>query len=1107
MYNNAVVNYIFQNTMSNFTDKNAQPVLLPESIHTLPIAKVEVGPAVTLNKKGFKVNVNKAEEDYLNRVFLSNNNTPEGFAQNNQETFLASENPFPTFASYLTFIVEKEYLYDVYKTDSEKENFEQFITEQALLKSFNRAYIMGTTKYSYTDLVMNTISQFEDQNIKINYPVLQQLSPARFEKDVNVFELNDKATAKGDVAFEYYKNLRQLADPSVRKVRSSDKAKEKADNKKISDVFKDFSLMVYYQHGMGYSKLGFADAIDPEAFTSIMENASASFIANNISEDTLNTIYNKLVANKSNFKNYASNPSDYTAPVKTEQEIIDDIIGDNWEAFSDFLEKPEGLTKAIEPVNDVKVISEDYGVVQAETNPSKEETQKFVDLIKPQIQAQTYKENKGTFANEMFHYGLMWARNNPKANPVKIQKFEGANNNYYNYHALDQKGNELPSIDVLQPIIDKIQNTLGIDMSNYDSVIGNIYLDDQYVYPHKDTTESITARNYPVVVYTIGNDSGLGIVDNNEGGMTFANDYNTIYLPSGDKLKGYTNEVLTKNGSIYTFGMDGNGRFELTHSTPTNSKKTGIHPPITLPNGKVITNYTITLTFRRAQDLEPGMPTEPAKLTTVQPIESSTSVKPTIDTSREWRGDLESRPVYTAEGINTMRTSDANAFENFGNPFSEAGYGGTIKVASIGAAVVAYKEWLLGTNHKDVKPEQRAWILDQINQGKLDGATLLYAGKSEARGQGMHPTALAEVVEQLRSTQPSTSVKAADFINYHGGAKKYDTYWEQEGKNIGVTKHTVYTVDSYDKLDQATKDKLEARYTDARTWLGRTSLSKDTYSGKLVRRDMMQAAKADGIFAVSEIVAPGTKGRKGYVNKTNHPIIEGGTGYAAASGILLGKPVYVFNQDSSYGYETGWYKWDSSTNNFVKTDIPVLTKNYAGIGSSTNETEIGRQAIRDVYANTFKATTQPSTTEGDEISTSLDNESDLTNSMRIYAETVKANKGLKPKMFMANNFTWSLNENNLYNLLDKDNGFTFLKNVDLETGNIVPEPVSESAPVSEQKVNKMFKQIAAMIKNEHIADLLAVQGIDTRDIYEQLRDAETEADLNKINQTLLKALC
>jgi len=109
-----------------------------------------------------------------------------------------------------------------------------------------------------------------------------------------------------------------------------------------------------------------------------------------------------------------------------------------------------------------------------------------------------------------------------------------------------------------------------------------------------------------------------------------------------------------------------------------------------------------------------------------------------------------------------MRTSDANAFENFGNPFSEAGYGGTIKVPSIGEAVIAYKEWLLGTNHKDVKPEQRTWILNQINQGKLDGVTLLYAGKSEARGQGMHPTALAEVVEQLRTSQSSTSVKSVD---------------------------------------------------------------------------------------------------------------------------------------------------------------------------------------------------------------------------------------------------------------------------------------------------------------------------------------------------------
>lgn len=274
---------------------------------------------------------------------------------------------------------------------------------------------------------------------------------------------------------------------------------------------------------------------------------------------------------------------------------------------------------------EIITVSEDYGVVKVDTNPSLEKTKEFVEIIKPQIQAQLYKENKGKFANEMFHYGLMWARNNPLAKPVEIDKFEGKSNTY-NYHALDQNGNPLPSVDVLAPIIKEIENSLKLDMSDYDSVIGNIYLDDQYIYPHKDTTESKSARNYPVIVYTLGNDAGLGIVDNNNGKMTFANQYDTKWLSDNDKLKGYTNELLTKNGSIYTFGLDGKGRFELTHSTPINNKKLKDFPPITLPNGKIVTKYTITLTFRRAKDLSADVPVSPVKLeNTVQPVvETST---------------------------------------------------------------------------------------------------------------------------------------------------------------------------------------------------------------------------------------------------------------------------------------------------------------------------------------------------------------------------------------------------------------------------------------------------------------------------------------------------
>jgi predicted NAD-dependent protein-ADP-ribosyltransferase YbiA (DUF1768 family)/alkylated DNA repair dioxygenase AlkB len=340
-YNNAVVNYIYQNTMSNYPDENGQPVLLPNQIHSNPINQVKEGPAVVLTDKGFNVNVEKAENDYKARIFLAGNNSLDSFKNTNQDTFLPSENPFPTFASYLKFIVEKEYLKSVYKEETDS-----FITQRALMNSFNRAFIMGTTKYSYTDLVMNTISEFEDQNIKFNYPILAQLAPAKFEKEVNVLELNDRGSLSAADATEYYKNLIQLADPTVRKVRSSDKVKEKADNKKITDVFKNFSLMMFYQHGVGYSKLGFNKVLDPQNFTAILETASASFLSNNLSTATLDQIFT-ILNTKSNYKNYVVNPKDYTSPEKGLQNAFDEFTDNDWENLKDFIEKPG--TSTIQP--------------------------------------------------------------------------------------------------------------------------------------------------------------------------------------------------------------------------------------------------------------------------------------------------------------------------------------------------------------------------------------------------------------------------------------------------------------------------------------------------------------------------------------------------------------------------------------------------------------------------------------------------------------------------------------------------------------------------------------------------------------------------------------
>jgi len=276
--------------------------------------------------------------------------------------------------------------------------------------------------------------------------------------------------------------------------------------------------------------------------------------------------------------------------------------------------------------NNIKTISSAYGVVTLETNPTQNKTQEFVNIIQPQIQKQAYKENASGTANDMFMYGLRWTRKSTANAPLNNKSFankglpitDAKAKDPYVYDTLDQNGNPLAPVSDLQPIITEIENTLGIDMSNYDAVIGNIYLPDQNIATHRDTTESLSARNYPVVVYTIGNNSGISVYENekNPGATSFASDKKTT--------------IPTKNGTIYTFGMDGKGRFEVAHDTPKNIKRDQKFPPITLPNGTVVENYTITLTFRRAADLEPGMPTSPAKLTqqtTTSTFESSFSTE------------------------------------------------------------------------------------------------------------------------------------------------------------------------------------------------------------------------------------------------------------------------------------------------------------------------------------------------------------------------------------------------------------------------------------------------------------------------------------------------
>jgi hypothetical protein len=365
MYNNAVVNYIFQNTMSNYTDETGTPILLPEVVHTMPTKLVEAGPAVSIKDNEIQVNKKQAKEDYQARLFLSSNNTPQGYKATNQDTFNTSENPFPTFASYMKFIVEKEYFKSVYSKESLADNndykkfvkqsdnedlaLDKYITQRALMSSFNRAFIMGTTKYSYTTMVMDIINEFEDKNIKENYPVLSQLSPAKFVKEFNIIELNDKATAKGVIADDYYKNLKDLADPTVKKVRYENDELAKIDNKRISDVFKNFSMMMFYQHGAGYSRLGFVKVLDPQDFTEIMINAGNAFMNNSLNDETFEKIYNRFSV-KTPYKNYLADPENLGEEEMSVEDMLNTFSDDDLADMMEFMGEEPTIEPSTEPI-------------------------------------------------------------------------------------------------------------------------------------------------------------------------------------------------------------------------------------------------------------------------------------------------------------------------------------------------------------------------------------------------------------------------------------------------------------------------------------------------------------------------------------------------------------------------------------------------------------------------------------------------------------------------------------------------------------------------------------------------------------------------------------
>lgn len=195
-------------------------------------------------------------------------------------------------------------------------------------------------------------------------------------------------------------------------------------------------------------------------------------------------------------------------------------------------------------------------------------------------------------------------------------------------------------------------------------------------------------------------------------------------------------------------------------------------------------------------------------------------------------------------------------------------------------------------------------------------------------------------------------INMTNIVCHSGGADGPDTAWETIGEKFGVSTRAY----SYKTKNHGSPNKVEISEEDykdgikevnkANKYLKRYGIHKYM---NLLARNWAQVKYSNQIFAIGTIIKSGEKNHKGYYNKWEYDIVDGGTGYAVMMGINNEREVFVFDQ-----IKDKWFRWSYSSLCFIEiNDIPVITfQNFAGIGTREIQPN-GYKAIGDVYERTF----------------------------------------------------------------------------------------------------------------------------------------------------------
>lgn len=169
------------------------------------------------------------------------------------------------------------------------------------------------------------------------------------------------------------------------------------------------------------------------------------------------------------------------------------------------------------------------------------------------------------------------------------------------------------------------------------------------------------------------------------------------------------------------------------------------------------------------------------------------------------------------------------------------------------------------------------------------------------------------------------------YINHSGGAIGSDTVWgELSGQYGAISEHYWHGKRTENGNHEITEEEFEEGKEHVLE--ANKTLHRQPYKYmNLLARNWMQVKNSDEIFGIGQ-----------FKNK----VVDGGTGWAVQMAIDAGKIVNFYDQDRDVWGRYSNGKWERS-------DTPVLTKNFAGIGTRKLN-DNGWMAIKDVCIKTFE---------------------------------------------------------------------------------------------------------------------------------------------------------